>query len=150
MRRGERLFAPDPKDQLFAGDQIYVFVHTEDVNSTVELYGKSVTKQDRVVIVGGGPIGMATALDLGRRGTPVLVLDDHEGVGQGSRAICFAKRTLEIADRLGAGQRMRDKGVVWNVGKVFHGPEKVFEFNLQPEDGHKNPAFINLQQPYFE
>ena len=61
-----------------------------------------------------------------------------------------AKRTLEIADRLGAGQRMRDKGVGWNVGKVFHGPEKVFEFNLQPEDGHKNPAFINLQQPYFE
>ncbi len=103
-----------------------------------------------VVIVGGGPIGMATALDLGRKGTPVLVLDDHEGVGQGSRAICFAKRTLEIADRLGAGRRMRDKGVVWNIGKVFHGPEKVFEFNLQPEDGHKNPAFINLQQPYFE
>ena len=103
-----------------------------------------------VVIVGGGPIGMATALDLGRKGTPVLVLDDHEGVGQGSRAICFAKRTLEIADRLGAGQRMRDKGVVWNVGKVFHGPDQVFEFNLQPEDGHKNPAFINLQQPYFE
>ena len=108
------------------------------------------TQRHTVVIVGGGPIGMATALDLGRKGTPVLVLDDHEGVGQGSRAICFAKRTLEIADRLGAGQRMRDKGVVWNVGKVFHGEDRVFEFNLQPEDGHKNPAFINLQQPYFE
>ncbi|MCX7560267.1 FAD-dependent oxidoreductase [Sulfitobacter sp. F26204] len=103
-----------------------------------------------VVIVGGGPIGMAVALDLGRRGTPVLVLDDHEGVGQGSRAICFAKRTLEIADRLGAGQAMMDKGVVWNIGKVFHGNEKVFEFDLQPEAGHKFPAFINLQQPYFE
>lgn len=103
-----------------------------------------------VVIVGGGPIGMATALDLGRKGTPVLVLDDHEGVGQGSRAICFAKRTLEIADRLGAGQAMLDKGVVWNVGKVFHGEDQVFEFNLQPEPGHKMPAFINLQQPYFE
>ena len=103
-----------------------------------------------VVIVGGGPIGMAAALDLGRKGTPVLVLDDHEGVGQGSRAICFAKRTLEICDRLGAGQTMVDKGVVWNVGKVFHGDKRVFEFNLQPEDGHKQPAFINLQQPYFE
>ncbi len=103
-----------------------------------------------VVIVGGGPIGMATALDLGRKGTPVLVLDDHEGVGQGSRAICFAKRTLEIADRLGAGNAMVDKGVVWSVGKVFHGDTKVFEFNLLPEDGHKFPAFINLQQPYFE
>jgi 3-(3-hydroxy-phenyl)propionate hydroxylase len=69
-----------------------------------------------VVIVGGGPVGMAAALDLGRKGTPVLVLDDHEGVGQGSRAICFAKRTLEICDRMGAGQAMVDKGVVWNVG----------------------------------
>lgn len=103
-----------------------------------------------VVIVGGGPIGMATALDLGRKGTPVLVLDDHEGVGQGSRAICFSKRTLEICDRLGAGKTMLDKGVVWNVGKVFHGDKRVFEFNLQPEEGHKAPAFINLQQPYFE
>lgn len=103
-----------------------------------------------VVIVGGGPIGMALALDLGKKGTPVLVLDDHEGVGQGSRAICFAKRTLEIADRLGAGDAMHDKGVVWNVGKVFHGDDRVFEFNLQPEPGHKYPAFINLQQPYFE
>ncbi|MFK7753042.1 MAG: FAD-dependent oxidoreductase [Sedimentitalea sp.] len=103
-----------------------------------------------VVIVGGGPIGMAAALDLGLKGTPVLVLDDHEGVGQGSRAICFAKRTLEIADRLGAGPKMVNKGVVWNVGRVFHGPDQLFEFNLQPEDGHSYPAFINLQQPYFE
>jgi 3-(3-hydroxy-phenyl)propionate hydroxylase len=111
---------------------------------------KMAPQRHPVVIVGGGPIGMACALDLGRRGTPVLVLDDHEGVGQGSRAICFAKRTLEIADRLGAGDAMVDKGVVWNVGKVFHGDDKVFEFNLQPEAGHKRPAFINLQQPYFE
>ena len=108
------------------------------------------TQRHPVVIVGGGPIGMAAALDLGKRGTPVLVLDDHDGVGQGSRAICFAKRTLEIADRLGAGHRMVDKGVVWNVGRVFHGDEQVFEFNLLPEPGHKMPAFINLQQPYFE
>jgi 3-(3-hydroxy-phenyl)propionate hydroxylase len=122
-----------------------------------ELYpSKRVEAQDMpaqrhpVVIVGGGPIGMAMALDLGRKGTPVLVLDDHEGVGQGSRAICFAKRTLEIADRLGCGAALLEKGVVWNVGKVFHGPDKVFEFNLLPENGHRNPAFINLQQPYFE
>jgi 3-(3-hydroxy-phenyl)propionate hydroxylase len=103
-----------------------------------------------VVIIGGGPIGMALALDLGLKGQPVLVLDDHEGVGQGSRAICFAKRTLEIADRLGAGEAMICKGVVWNVGRVFHGADQVYDFNLLAEDGHKAPAFINLQQPYFE
>ena len=103
-----------------------------------------------VIIVGGGPIGLATALDLGLRGTPVLLLDDHEGPGQGSRAICFAKRTLEIAERLGCGQRMLDKGVVWNLGKVFRDDKQLFEFNLLPEEGHRFPAFINLQQPYFE
>ncbi|SIT04873.1 3-(3-hydroxy-phenyl)propionate hydroxylase [Roseivivax lentus] len=103
-----------------------------------------------VVIIGGGPVGMAAALDLGLKGIPALVLDDHEGVGEGSRAICFAKRTLEICDRLGCGDPMVEKGVVWNLGKVFHGEEKVFEFNLLAEGGHRRPAFINLQQPYFE
>lgn len=103
-----------------------------------------------VVVVGGGPIGLATALDLGRQGQPVVVLDDHEGIGKGSRAICFAKRTLEIADRYGCGGRMLDKGVVWNVGRVFHDARQIYEFNLLPEAGHRNPAFINLQQPYFE
>lgn len=103
-----------------------------------------------VVIIGGGPVGLALALDLGQRGTPALVLDDHDGAGLGSKAICFAKRTLDIATRLGAGAPMVEKGVVWNVGKVFHGDGKLFEFNLLPETGHRNPAFINLQQPYFE
>lgn len=103
-----------------------------------------------VVIVGGGPVGLALALDLGKKGTPALVLDDHDGAGLGSKAICFAKRTLDIMHRLGASAPMVDKGVVWNVGRVFHGEGEVFEFNLLPEAGHRNPAFINLQQPYFE
>ena len=103
-----------------------------------------------VVVVGGGPIGLAMALDLGRQGLPVVVLDDHEGVGQGSRAICFAKRTLEIAHRYGCGQAMLDKGVVWNLGKVFFDDRQIYDFNLLPEAGHRFPAFINLQQPYVE
>jgi 3-(3-hydroxy-phenyl)propionate hydroxylase len=103
-----------------------------------------------VVISGAGPVGLATALDLGRRGVPVVVLDDHEGPGLGSRALCFAKRTLEICDRLGAVQPMLRKGVQWNVGKVFHDDRMLYEFNLLPEGGHALPAFINLQQPWFE
>lgn len=103
-----------------------------------------------VVIVGGGPVGMGLALDLGKKGVPCLVLDDHDGVGKGSRAICFAKRTLEICDRLGCADPMVEKGVVWNVGRVYRGEKEIYDFNLLPEDGHKRPAFINLQQPYFE
>ena len=97
-----------------------------------------------VVIVGGGPIGLATALDLGLKGQPVVLLDDHEGVGQGSRAICFSKRTLEIAHRLGAGPEMLDKGVVWQKGRVFHDRDEIYSFDLLPEAGHRYPG---LYQP---
>jgi 3-(3-hydroxy-phenyl)propionate hydroxylase len=103
-----------------------------------------------VVIVGAGPVGLTLALDLGLRDVPVVVLDDHEGVGEGSRAICFAKRTLEIADRLGCGAALLDKGVVWNLGRVYHRDREVYAFDLLPDSGHKFPAFINLQQPHFE
>ncbi len=103
-----------------------------------------------VVVLGAGPVGVALALDLGLRGVPVVLLDDHEGVGQGSRAICFAKRTLEICDRWGCAEPMRERGVAWTLGKVFHDERKVFEFDLQPEAGHAHPAFINLPQPEFE
>jgi 3-(3-hydroxy-phenyl)propionate hydroxylase len=103
-----------------------------------------------VVVGGAGPVGLALALDLALRGQRVLVLDDHEGIGQGSRAICFAKRSLEILHRLGCGQPAAERGVVWNLGKVFHRDSLVYTFNLLPEGGHRFPAFINLQQPYFE
>lgn len=103
-----------------------------------------------VVIVGGGPIGMGLALDLGKKGIGCLVLDDHDGVGMGSRAICLAKRTLEICDRLGCGTPMVNRGVVWNLGRVYRDESEIYSFNLLPEEGHKRPAFINLQQPYFE
>lgn len=103
-----------------------------------------------VVVVGAGPVGLVLALDLGRRGVPVLVLDEAEGPGEGSRAICFSKRSLEICDRLGAGQAMLDKGVVWNRGKVFRDDRLIYDFDLLPEQGHAFPAFVNLQQPWME
>lgn len=103
-----------------------------------------------VVIVGAGPVGLSLAVDLAQRGQPVLVLDNDDRLSIGSRALCFAKRTLEIWDRLGVGDPVVRKGVSWNVGKVFMQDEKVYEFNLLPEAGHERPAFINLQQYYCE
>lgn len=103
-----------------------------------------------VVVVGAGPVGLTTALDLAGQGVRVVVLDDDYRLSTGSRAICFSKRTLEIWDRLGVGQRMVDKGVSWNVGKVFFRDQEVWRFDLLPEPGHRRPAFINLQQYYAE
>ena len=106
--------------------------------------------QHPIVIVGAGPVGLSLAIDLAQRGQPVVVLDNDHKLSIGSRAICFAKRTLEIWDRLGVGQRMVDKGISWNVGKVFLKDAQLYEFNLLPEAGHERPAFINLQQYYAE
>ena len=92
-----------------------------------------------VAVIGAGPVGMSIAIDLAQRGQSVVVLDDDDRIGDGSRAICFSKRSLEVWDRLGVGARMVEKGVVWKTGKVFLGDTKVYEFDLQPEDGHKMP-----------
>jgi 3-(3-hydroxy-phenyl)propionate hydroxylase len=103
-----------------------------------------------VIVVGAGPVGLAAAIDLAQRGIPVVVLDDSDRIAEGSRAICFSKRALEVADRLGVGERMVSKGVVWKVGKIFLDTDLVARFDLLPEPGHKRPAFINLQQYYVE
>lgn len=103
-----------------------------------------------VVIVGAGPIGLAMAIDLALHGVASVVLDDNDVVSVGSRAICWAKRTLEIFDRLGIGERMLAKGETWKVGRLFHRDEEVYRFDLLPEEGHRFPAFLNLQQYHVE
>lgn len=105
-----------------------------------------------VIIVGAGPVGLTMAVELSMRGISCAVLDEDNTVSVGSRAICYAKRALEVWDRLETGDVMLDKGVTWNLGRVYFGddPEPVYSFNLLPEAGHKFPAFINLQQYYSE
>jgi 3-(3-hydroxy-phenyl)propionate hydroxylase len=103
-----------------------------------------------VVVIGAGPVGLAAAIDLAQQGVRTVLVDNDDTLSSGSRAICFAKRTLEIFDRLGCGAQMVEKGVSWNVGKVFLQDELIYTFNLLPETGHARPAFINLQQYYVE
>ncbi len=103
-----------------------------------------------LIIVGAGPVGMAAALDAGVHGVKAVVLDDNNTVSVGSRAVCYSKRALEIMNRLGCAKPMVEKGVTWKVGKVFFRDELIRQFDLLPAPGHEQPAFINLQQYYFE
>ncbi len=103
-----------------------------------------------VVVVGAGPVGLAAAIDLAQQGQPVLLLDDDNTVSVGSRGLCYAKRTLEVLDRLGVGDPVAAKGVTWNVGRTFHREQEVFNFNLQPEADHQRPGMVNLQRYYLE
>ncbi len=103
-----------------------------------------------LVVVGAGPVGLAAAIDARLQGIPVLLFDEDDSVSSGSRAVCYAKRALEILDRLGVGDAVVNKGVGWNVGRTFVRKDEVYQFNLVPEPGHKRPGMINLQQYYLE
>ncbi len=118
------------------------------IQSTEQSLGQPA--RHKVVVIGAGPVGLTAALDLAARGVAVVVLDDNNTVSVGSRAVCYAKRSLEVWDRLGVADRMIAKGIEWKLGKVFFGDRQVYQFDLLPEDGHKIPAFINLQQYYLE
>ena len=103
-----------------------------------------------VVVVGAGPVGLAAAIELAQSGVSVVLLDEDDTVSLGSRGVCYAKRTLEILDRLGLGDACVAKGVSWNVGRTFFCKDEVYHFNLRPQDDHKRPGMINLQQYYLE
>ena len=103
-----------------------------------------------LIVIGAGPVGLAAAVDARLQGVDVLVLDDDKTVSVGSRAVCYAKRALEVLDRLGVGQPVCDLGVSWNVGRTFLEEQEVYQFNLVPEPGHKRPGMVNLQQYHIE
>ncbi len=96
VRRDETLFAPDPNDQLFAGDQIYVFTHIEDVNRALEIFGKTAKKQERLVIVGGGNVGLAVARALERRTNRVRVKMIEKDRARAELAADALERTIVL------------------------------------------------------
>lgn len=61
IRRGGRLFAPEPGDQLRAGDRAYVVTADQDTARTLDLFGRPPPPIRRVLVIGGGAIGMAVA-----------------------------------------------------------------------------------------
>ena len=73
IRREGALFVPSAGDQLFAGDEAYLFTDTQDMTRTLEVFGKTQAKQERIVIVGGGNVGLGVARALEARTERVRV-----------------------------------------------------------------------------
>ncbi|HAQ46564.1 MAG TPA: Trk system potassium transporter TrkA, partial [Rhodobacter sp.] len=96
VRREGRLFAPEPEDQLFIGDQIYVFSHSEDMNRTLDIFGKTTHKQERIVIIGGGHVGLgvARALEIRTEKLRVKVIEKNRAIAE--NAADHLQRTIVL------------------------------------------------------
>lgn len=66
---------------------------------------------ERVVICGGGPVGMVAALALVRQGIPVTVLEAFDTPPQDPRAATVHPSTLEMLDTLGLAAGVVERGL---------------------------------------
>jgi len=108
--------------------------------------------QDRkkVVVVGAGPAGMVTALELARHGVPSVVLSAELQFSQGSRAICFTRRSMEILQQVGVADRMTASGLPWRFGNSFYRGQRVFRMEAPHDTDDRFFPIINVQQQFLE
>ena len=108
------------------------------------------TTRHDVVIAGAGPVGMAAALTLARYGIRCVLLDRKETFNDGSRAICLARPSLQILQRIGAVEPFLAKALGWRHGQSFYRGQRIFRLEMPHGDHEKYLPMYNLQQQYIE
>jgi len=104
----------------------------------------------RVLIVGTGPAGIVTALELARHGVASLLLTAELQVSAGSRAIVFTRRSMEILQQVGVAQRVTENGLPWRFGNSYYRQQKVFRLEAPHDPDDRFFPMINIQQQYLE
>jgi 3-(3-hydroxy-phenyl)propionate hydroxylase len=107
-------------------------------------------KRKSVVIAGSGPAGMVTALELARHGVASVVLTPELQFSQGSRAICFTRRSMEILQQVGVADRMTEGGLPWRFGNSFYRGQRVFRMEAPHDADDRFFPIINVQQQFME
>ncbi|MCK2088937.1 FAD-dependent monooxygenase [Thauera aromatica] len=107
-------------------------------------------QRSKVLIVGAGPAGMVTALELARHGVPSVVASAELQVSQGSRAIVFTRRSMEILQQLGVTARMTENGLPWRFGNSYYRGQRVFRMEAPHDPDDRFFPMLNLQQQYLE
>ncbi len=106
--------------------------------------------QHPVVVVGAGPVGIATALELARHQVASVVLDAKDSVSEGSRAICIARHSMECLQQLDLAQKFSDKALPWIYGTSYYRDKEVYRLEMPHSDGERFYPMYNLQQQYIE
>lgn len=108
------------------------------------------TARHPVVIVGAGPIGMTAALALARYGVRSVLLDRKNTFNDGSRAICIARASMHILERIGAVKPFVEKALGWRYGRSYYRGTQIFRLEMPHPPGEKFLPMYNLQQQYIE
>src|SRR5262245_45543144 len=98
---------------------------------------KTAKSETRVIVVGGGPVGLVSALSLGLRDIPVLVLEAHPDLFMDLRAGSFHPPTLEVLEPIGVTKRLLPIGIVvpaWQLRDRTEGVIGVFELSSLLKD----------------
>lgn len=109
-----------------------------------------VRKKRPVVVVGAGPIGLATVLDLARYGLDCVLVTADRQVSEGSRALAYTRRSMEILQQVGVARKIAAHGLPWRHGNSFYRGRRVYRMDLPYEDDDRQPPLTNLQQQYLE
>lgn len=106
--------------------------------------------RQKVVIVGSGPAGMVAALELARHGVASVILESELQVSQGSRAIVFTRRSMEILQQVGVAGRMSQTGLPWRYGNSYYRGQRVFRMEAPHDPDDRFHPMLNIQQQYME
>lgn len=109
-----------------------------------------VVKRLPVVIVGAGPIGLTLALELARYGVRSTVLSAQQQVCEGSRAIVFTRRSMEIFQQVGVSEAVTEQGLPWRCGNSYYRGQRVFRMEALVDEQDRFAPMTNLQQQYLE
>lgn len=131
-----------PRQSIYYDYQIYPFRQPPDLSGQ--------KTRHPVVLVGAGPIGLACAIDLARYGVPSVLLESERQVSEGSRAIVFTRRSMEILQQVGVADRISAAGLPWRFGNSFYRGQRVFRLEAPYDEDDRYWPMINLQQQYLE
>ncbi|WP_298144289.1 FAD-dependent monooxygenase [uncultured Acinetobacter sp.] len=133
--------ANTPRQSLYYNYEVYPHFHSQtDVT----------TDEQTVTVVGAGPIGMTTALLLAKQGVKVILLSTELQLSEGSRALVYTKRSMEILQAAGAAERIMSKALPWTHGNSIYKGQVAFRMASPTNENDQFAPLNNLQQNWLE